>query len=92
MPESSIPVAPPQETLSDDPMHPLTNRAVSMMLPSTANENSRTRRKPEDSYLNETNDVLDLGQFASPRLPRGVIGNTADFGSAIQGSSPCGVI
>jgi hypothetical protein len=24
-------------------------------------------------------------------LPRGVIGNTADFGSAIQGSSPCGV-
>ena len=26
------------------------------------------------------------------RLPRGVIGNTADFGSAIQGSSPCGVV
>ena len=29
--------------------------------------------------------------YQIPTKPRGVIGNTTDFGSVIQGSSPCGV-
>ena len=33
----------------------------------------------------------ELDNIANLLKPRGVIGNTTDFGSVIQGSSPCGV-
>ena len=48
----------------------------------------RTLFKPTMSSLGIGNELLN---FRPQSLPRGVIGNTAGFGPAIQGSSPCGV-
>ena len=47
---------------------------------------SKKNQKICISVLQESDSLL----ISPPRQSHGVIGNTADFGSVIQGSSPCG--